>query len=222
MGDYVGQLRTLKVALESRLKARMSSSHPVMQWLVEHTAFVLNSYALGSDGKTPYGRLHGREGRERMCEFGERIQWYVPKKMRSKLDQRWRYGIFLGRSMSSDQNFIGLANGDVVCARAIVRLVPSVRWDMSRIAAITVSPFEFKSKNQDLIETDAEPHTHPEAKPSELDDKISRRLKSSMPISRPSDTPRDVLAATWSREDKWFEPEVLDIMKRAEIDITKQ
>ena len=177
VGDYVGQLRTLKVALESRLKARMSSSHPVMQWFVEHTAFVLNKYALGSDGKTPYGRLHGREGRERMCEFGERIQWYVPKKMRSKLDQRWRYGIFLGRSMSSDQNFIGLANGDVVCARAIVRLVPSVRWDMSRIAAITVSPFEFKSKNQDLIETDAEPHTHPEPKPSELDDKISRRLK---------------------------------------------
>ena len=111
-----------------------------MQWLIEHTAYVLNKFGLGSDGKTPYGRLHGREGRERMCEFGERIQWYVPKKLRSKLDQRWRYGIFLGRSMSSDQNFIGLANGEVVCARAIVRLVPSVRWDMSRIAAMRHLP----------------------------------------------------------------------------------
>ena len=94
VGEYVGQLRTLKVALESRIKCRLSCSHPVMQWLIEHTSNVLNKYALGSDGHTPWGRLHGQEGRERICEFGECIMWYVPKKMRSKLDQRWRYGFF--------------------------------------------------------------------------------------------------------------------------------
>ena len=73
VGDFVDQLRTLKTALESRLKCRLSSAHPVTHWLVEHTAYVLNKFSLGSDGRTAYGRLHGREGRERMCEFGERI-----------------------------------------------------------------------------------------------------------------------------------------------------
>ena len=91
--DFTDQFRTLKTALKSRLKSRLASDHPVIAWLVEHTAYVLNKFAIGSDGKTAYGRLHGREGRERICEFGERIMWYVPKKMRAKLDQRWISGI---------------------------------------------------------------------------------------------------------------------------------
>ena len=128
VGIFEDQFRTLKVAIETKLKQRLPSSHPITSWLVEHTAWVLNKFQLGSDGRTPYGRLHGREGHERVCEFGEMIMWFVPKKMRSKLDQRWRYGVFLGRSLSSDQNFIGLHSGDVICARAMVRVVPNIRW----------------------------------------------------------------------------------------------
>ena len=62
--------------------------------------------------------------------------WFVPKNMRSKLNQRWRYGIFLGRSLSSDQNFIGLNSGDVTCARAMVRVVPNIRYSSDRISKI--------------------------------------------------------------------------------------
>ena len=177
VGEFMDQLRTLKTALESRLKIRLSSSHPVTHWLIEHTAYVLNKFSLGPDGQTPYGRLHGREGHERICEFGERIMWYVPKKLRSKLDQRWRYGVFLGRSMSSDQNFVGLNNGDVVCARAIVRLIPEIRWDADRIGIVRITPFEFKTKAQDTIEEDPDPHAHPEPKPDDADPRTMRRVK---------------------------------------------
>ena len=62
VGEFIDQLRTLKTALESRLKVRLASSHPVTHWSIEHTAYVLNKFALGPDGHTPYGRLHGREG----------------------------------------------------------------------------------------------------------------------------------------------------------------
>ena len=103
--------------------------------------------------------------------------WFVPKKLRSKLDQRWRYGIFLGRSMSSDQHFVGLANGEVVCARAIVRLVLSLRWDAEKIRAIRITPFDFKTRNQDAIEEDPDPHAHPEPKPVDAEGKMSKRLK---------------------------------------------
>ena len=109
VGIFEDQFRTLKAALETSIKHRIPSNHPVIAWLVEHTSWVLNKFHLGDDGRTAYGRLHGREGRERICEFGETIMWFVPKKLRSKLDQRWRYGIFLGRALGSDQNFIGLS-----------------------------------------------------------------------------------------------------------------
>ena len=177
VGEFMDQLRTLKTALESRLKVRLASSHPVTHWLIEHTSYVLNKFSLGTDGHTPYGRLHGREGQERICEFGERVMWYVPKKLRSKLDQRWRYGVFLGRSMSSDQNFVGLNNGDVVCARAIVRMIPETRWDADRIGAIRITPFDFKTKAQDIIEADPDPHAHPEPKSSDADPTSKRRVK---------------------------------------------
>ena len=177
VGEFMDQLRTLKTALEGRLKMRLSSNHPITHWLVEHTSYVLNKFSLGPDGHTPYGRLHGREGRERICEFGERVMWYVPKKLRAKLDQRWRYGVFLGRSMSSDQNFVGLASGDVVCARAIVRLVPEVRWDAEKVSAIRITPFEFKTRAQDVIEEDPDPHNHSEPKVTDGDKKSMRRLK---------------------------------------------
>ena len=52
------------------------------------------------------------------------VMWLVPEKLGSMLDQPWRYGIFLGRALGSDQNFIGVNSSEVVCARTIVR--PSV------------------------------------------------------------------------------------------------
>ena len=79
--------------------------------------------------------------------------------------------------MSSDQNFISLSNGDVVCARAIVRLVPSVRWNMDLIAALKVTPFDFKSKTQDLIEEDPEPHSHPDPQPPKEGQRAPKRLR---------------------------------------------
>ena len=144
--------RTLKLSLETRIKHRLPSNHPVTAWLVEHTAWILNTFHLGADGRTAYGRLHGREGRERICEFGEVVTWFVPKKLRSKLDQRWKYGIFPGRALGRDQHFIGVHSGKVVCARAIVRVVPSIRWSSDRISKITVSPMTFKIGTLDHIE----------------------------------------------------------------------
>ena len=145
--------------------------------MIEHTAWVLNKFHLEADGRTGYGRLHGREGRENVCGFGERIMWFVPKKLRGKLDQRWRYGTFLGRSLSSDQNFIGTNSGDVVCARAIVRVVPNMRWDPERISRIKTSPMEFKIGNLDRIEEESDPHAHPEPSPDGNEARQIRRLR---------------------------------------------
>ena len=181
MKELIDEVRTLKMSLESRLKGRLPNTHPVMAWLVEHAAYVLNRCKLDTDGRTAYGRIHGKESSAKLCEFGERILWYVPKKHRAKLDARWRYGIFLGRASNCDQNYVGLANGSILTARAIVRLVPSLRWSMEKVGLIKGVPMDFKTKDFDIIEEDIAPHTHPEVvedvEPEEI---ASRRLRISM------------------------------------------
>ena len=91
--------------------------------------------------------------------------WYVPKKLRAKADQPWRYGVFLGRVLGSDQDFVGMRSGDVVRARALVRLVPAARWDSDMLLAITTTPLTEHNRWLDSIEADGKPHEH-----SALDD----------------------------------------------------
>ena len=87
--------RTILAALEARIKVPIPADHAIVAWGVEHTAYVLNKDQVGPDGRTAFGRQHGTATRERVREFGERILWYVPKRIRSELDQTWRHG-FLG------------------------------------------------------------------------------------------------------------------------------
>ena len=83
-----------------------------------------------------------------------------PEKLRSKLDVRWRYGVFLGRSMSTDQNYIGVADGSVVGARAMVRIVVAKRWNLSMITAVNSLPMDIKTRGLDTIEAEPNPHDH--------------------------------------------------------------
>ena len=82
----VDHTRTFVLALETHLKVHLPSDHPVMAWATEHAAYLLNKYLLGKDGHTAFGRLHGKDTSERICEFGERVLWFVPKAMRAKLE----------------------------------------------------------------------------------------------------------------------------------------
>ena len=44
-------LRTHKLALEDRVKAKIPVKHPIFAWLVEYSADLYNKYQLGRDGK---------------------------------------------------------------------------------------------------------------------------------------------------------------------------
>ena len=83
------KLRTYKSAIETRVKARISSNSPILQWLVEHVGSIHNRVACNRDGKTPFEAIHGQRWRGRMVEFGETIFYVVPKRPRAKLNLRW-------------------------------------------------------------------------------------------------------------------------------------
>ena len=69
--DVSAQLRTVLLALEARLGTHIDAKLPIVQWALEHSTFLLNKYAVGADGMTPYERQTGRKRRRAIVEFGE-------------------------------------------------------------------------------------------------------------------------------------------------------
>ena len=71
------QARTLKAAPEHRIGARVPPDARILCWLLEFAAYLMDRCDIGSDGKTPLQRLHGRKANTPILEFGERILLYA-------------------------------------------------------------------------------------------------------------------------------------------------
>ncbi len=65
-----GQFRSLKDALESRLKVRSEEEHPAVPWLVMHAASVMNRRRRDEEGFTPYPEVE----RKRLHEASRRVR----------------------------------------------------------------------------------------------------------------------------------------------------
>ena len=63
-------LRTLKLCLGKRIGKKIPMSHPVLTWLVEHAAWLLNTRVMGADGLTAYHRTKGKSYAKRSIGFG--------------------------------------------------------------------------------------------------------------------------------------------------------
>ena len=152
------QVRTLKSAYEDRLQWKIPANHPLLHWSIHHAAYLITKYHVGTEGMTRYQRLHGKCSMERIAEFGKRIVWFVLVKRRAKLDPRWRNGLLLGRSWNTDQNYIALLDGSIVRARAMVRVIPDIRWDSHRAKRVTGKLFSLHDTSIDQIEESLDPH----------------------------------------------------------------
>ena len=147
-------LRTHKLALESKVKARAPSDHAVLRWLVEHVADILTKYTINSTGQSPYEKLHGRKVKEKRVEFGERVFFFTPKKGRAKLDARWKLGVYLGHASNTNEVFIGLKNGNVVRARSITRVVEEARWCKTLVLGVIGTPSQMKHIEDGMLTDD--------------------------------------------------------------------
>ena len=107
-------VRTYKAALESRIKCKVPIGHPIMRWMAEHPASLYNRYVTNEDGATPFEVLHGQRFRCNIAEFGEQCLYFVPKKLRAKLNLRFRMGTFLGDTQNSNEAFVANAMGEVI------------------------------------------------------------------------------------------------------------
>ena len=66
--------RTLRAQIEKNCNTIIGARHPITPWIVRHAAYLLNRYAVHSDGMTSYYRRWHREHKTPLCEFGEMVQ----------------------------------------------------------------------------------------------------------------------------------------------------
>ena len=144
VGLVVGQARTLKAALEHRIGTRIPPDARILCWLVEFAAYLMNRRDIGSDGKTPLQRPHGRWDNTQILEFGEKILYMPAKPARGgKWEPRFHPGIFVGMLSSSSEAVVVTEQGLAIKTRsANMRRVPETeRWDADRILEMRATPW---------------------------------------------------------------------------------
>ena len=178
-------VRTMRGALTHRLQCRIVATHPLFQWMILHAASVMNRYVVGRDGRAAFQRLHGRRASWKAVEFGERMCYDTPRKLRAKMSLRWRLGMYLSMAPHSGEHLIGTRNGGVVRTRSIVRVVESARWSAElghRVKGTPATPVPSGKEAYDRVERSEEPHAMSDFEQVEKDDrafaeKMSRRTR---------------------------------------------
>ena len=74
------QVRTIKLALESRIGARIPSNHALMHWIVVHCADILNKYTVNKSGMSPYEETHGQKAPERSWNSVKESSTILPRR----------------------------------------------------------------------------------------------------------------------------------------------
>ena len=107
VGLVADQARTLKAAIEHRIGTRVPTDARILCWLVELAAYLMNRCDIGSKGKTPLQRLHGRKDNTPILEFREKILYMPAKPARGgKWEPRFHPGVFVGRLNSSSEQWL--------------------------------------------------------------------------------------------------------------------
>ena len=141
-------------ALEHRTGARVPPDARILCWLVEFVVYLMNRCDIGSDGKTPLQRLHGRRDNTLIIlEFGEKIL-YMPAKPATggKWEPRFHPGVFVGMLNSSSEAVVVTEQGTAIktCLANIRRIPESERWDADRTLGMRAVPWSLDGSDNAL------------------------------------------------------------------------
>ena len=135
----MGQVRAIKLQLETNYGIKLNSKHPIMPWLVKHAAYLLNRYSIHSDGNTSYYRRWGKEHKTPICEFGETVLYMLPTaKHMPKMEAKFYPANWLGKDNSTTENILGISNK--VVKRTIRRQIKPDKYNKQLMDIINSSP----------------------------------------------------------------------------------
>ena len=128
MQTLEGQIRILLLGLEHRLGIKVDAREPIVTYMPEYAAYLLNRLEVGKDGKTAYERYKGKRSRVLGVEFGEKVLFKTrPEGKLCKIRPRWEYGIFVGVRPASNEVWVATAS-KTIAARSVRRLPLEQRW----------------------------------------------------------------------------------------------
>ena len=135
-----GMAPTLRLDLLGRTNIAVGSDLPITSWMVRHAAWLLSHFQTGSaDGKTAYARQFEGSYESPVLPFAERVMWKDPTLQPANLISSWGYGLWLGRSQTSNAHLIGTRVG-IVVARTIRRLPASECGKSNLVVAMRGTP----------------------------------------------------------------------------------
>ena len=141
------QVRTLRQDLADRYGTLVPITSPVFTWLVKHSQFLLNNFAIRSDGLTPFERRWSKRYTSALCKFGEVVLCRLRGKQ-PKADPSWVPGLWLGRDASADMHVVGTTSG-VFKTRSIRRLPVSEQVDKQLLKDFQAKPWDPKGRGED-------------------------------------------------------------------------
>ena len=116
------QSKTLSDDLCSRFGLKeLSIMHPLFQWLVKHSCFLVNRYLVHADNLASYSRRWSKEYNSPRCIFAETVMYKVSQPLPNS-EIGWGTGTYLGRCTINTDVFVGTSTGEVVRVRTIKRL----------------------------------------------------------------------------------------------------
>lgn len=143
--DITDQIRKLKLGLERRLNVNVPADAPLMHWLVEHAATLINRHQLGHDGKTAHRRVHQREAPASQFEFGEQVlARFAPKRGKTKrkvpLAPRSTPATWVGVHEATTENIVVLQSGRAARVRTVFRRPDDERWNSDIVKTVRATP----------------------------------------------------------------------------------
>ncbi|CAE6969798.1 unnamed protein product [Symbiodinium sp. CCMP2592] len=163
--ELARQVRTLASALENRYKKPLETEGVVFPWLVRHAGWLISRFLVKQDGRTPYERLRGREFRGEVAECCEVVHYKLDKEKTGKLDKQTSVGVWLGKSLASDEHFLGTAQGIRRC-RSIWRRPEEKRWELKHLEGMVGLPWQPRGEPTTVPSDNKAPATPGRRQPS--------------------------------------------------------
>ena len=137
-----GLMRTHKEVIEVKTGYKVHANAALTSWIVRHAGFLQTRYAKGTDGKTAWERLHGRRYESALLPFGAAVEAKVQdtELERSKFDMRLVSGVWLGRTIESDEHIVGNENG-IILTRTVRPKNDEQLWQKDMLAAVGATPW---------------------------------------------------------------------------------
>ena len=163
--EVMGQIRALKIGLEQRINAAITTEWKILEWITELSTVQIDRCVIGRDGKTAYARRMGKNSSKEVVEIGERVLAKIARSQKSNRKQslrsRWVDAIWVGIAKKSNEHIVVMeGEGPAIRCRTVKRRPMSDRWQANKVAEIRATPRRPNPKDAEDQELKTEKHPH--------------------------------------------------------------